>query len=355
MQIDFHHTVTYVVARLAGFTAPEADTIAYAAQYIDDATQSGMVRFDNGFLYRRVSTAHRALDLKNLKEEEASLVWVPFHFLPGNGGLPAGIDPGGRPNDRLITLHASPVAQAMMRETIAQQRRPYGLHRLGVTMHVYADAWAHEGFAGVKDKVNRVDDVSKISNDDETLRERIGERLRDATTKATPALGHARALVYPDLPFLQWEYVNGLGTPVVRDNPTEFLAAADAMCREMKRYRIGDPDAAEAGIDSDRDRDVMLQLFRITTNEEGEKRHLQWRRMIAGGEFSFGPEQVSYAAEGESSWKSQALGKRWKLAKKYKYSPAFLTSDWKLFHDAAQAHRFFVLRELLPRYGICVA
>ena len=46
MQIDFHHTVTYVVARLAGFKASEAQTIAYAAQYVDDATQDGTVRFE---------------------------------------------------------------------------------------------------------------------------------------------------------------------------------------------------------------------------------------------------------------------------------------------------------------------
>lgn len=30
----------------------------------------------------------------------------------------------------------------------------------------------------------------------------------------------------------------------------------------------------------------------------------------------------------------------------------FLSSHWKLFHDALQAHRFFVLHELLPKYGL---
>jgi len=45
MQIDFHHTVTYVAARLAEFEHEEADIIAHAAQYVDDATSSGTVYF----------------------------------------------------------------------------------------------------------------------------------------------------------------------------------------------------------------------------------------------------------------------------------------------------------------------
>ena len=48
MQIDFHHAATYVIARLAGFSHTKAGKIAYAAQYVDDADNTGVVRFDNG-------------------------------------------------------------------------------------------------------------------------------------------------------------------------------------------------------------------------------------------------------------------------------------------------------------------
>ena len=37
METDFHHTVTYVTARLAGFGREDAGTIARSAQYVDDA------------------------------------------------------------------------------------------------------------------------------------------------------------------------------------------------------------------------------------------------------------------------------------------------------------------------------
>lgn len=38
----------------------------------------------------------------------------------------------------------------------------------------------------------------------------------------------------------------------------------------------------------------------------------------------------------------------------FPYRECFLASDWKLFHDAAIAHRFNVVHHVLPRYGICV-
>ena len=41
MQIDFHHAVTYVAARLAGFSANDAGIIAHSAQYVDDAVNAG--------------------------------------------------------------------------------------------------------------------------------------------------------------------------------------------------------------------------------------------------------------------------------------------------------------------------
>ncbi len=51
MQIDFHHAVTYVVARLSGFKQEKAEIIAHAAQYVDDAISSGTVHFSNNAMY----------------------------------------------------------------------------------------------------------------------------------------------------------------------------------------------------------------------------------------------------------------------------------------------------------------
>lgn len=76
--------------------------VAYAAQYVDDATSSGRVRFDNGASYSRTSSAHKMLDYRNFEELANQHVWLPFHFLPGNGSLPVGTVPPGTFIDRLI-------------------------------------------------------------------------------------------------------------------------------------------------------------------------------------------------------------------------------------------------------------
>jgi hypothetical protein len=51
MQIDYHHGVTYVIARMAGFDHRQADVVAYCSQYVDDAVNSGTIRFDNGAMF----------------------------------------------------------------------------------------------------------------------------------------------------------------------------------------------------------------------------------------------------------------------------------------------------------------
>lgn len=76
MQIDFHHAVTYVLARLAGFEHAKADVVAYAAQYVDDATNEGLIHFTNGAMYKRTSSAHKMLDYKNFADLANRQVWI---------------------------------------------------------------------------------------------------------------------------------------------------------------------------------------------------------------------------------------------------------------------------------------
>ncbi|MDH3349420.1 MAG: hypothetical protein OEM02_15140 [Desulfobulbaceae bacterium] len=56
MQIDFHHAVTYVAARLAKFPVNDAKTISYSAQYVNDKA-----------MYSRINSAHKMLDYRNFE------------------------------------------------------------------------------------------------------------------------------------------------------------------------------------------------------------------------------------------------------------------------------------------------
>lgn len=351
MQIDFHHATTFVAARLAGFTKPDAEIIAYASQYVDDATTTGPVCFDNNAVFGRTSSAHKAVDLRNTIPLENQSVWMPFHFLPGNGGLPAGEDPTGTFVKKIVCVPHSPIARHMIRTVILEQDKRFSLHRLGVTLHVYADTWAHRGFAGVIHKINEVEHVKEIGKT--KVLGKLDKFLWENVEDAIPPLGHGRANILPDMPFLTWEYRNGRDEVITRNNTDDFCEAADQMCRVMKQYLAKDPDAVVTGI-GEKDMSTIRSLFSDVREEDGGKRHETWLEAIKRGDFSFGAEEISYAERGKDSWKEKALGTSLDL-RVHTYQPSFLTSNWKLFHDAIQSHQFHVAHEILPAYGICAA
>lgn len=371
MQIDFHHAVTYLCARLAGFAESEAELIAHSAQYVDDATAAGEVWFDNGMIFPRTASAHKMLDYKNTDELANHRVWLPFHFLPGNQQELA---PNSAPmyNEdefmmRCICRPNSPPAREMMKAVIKRQDRPYAIYRLGIATHVFMDTWAHQGFIGYQHLAN----VAKDIRAEDAHHERgIGARLKeffqqdwdetksDFVGNALP-LGHGAVLSYPDRPYLRWSYTNGLGEHVIRDNPKDFVEAAKQSYQFLRRYREY-PASGDKVFETDFEYPAQFELLaryiEQINDEDGEQRHKRWLEIIAGGEFGFA-DAISYIDKGDGSWKHEALGTVDDVADltdadSLPFPKRFLSSHWKLFHDALQAHRFFVLHELLPRYGL---
>jgi hypothetical protein len=349
MQIDFHHAATYVLARLAGFAAAEAEIIAYAAQHVDDATEDGTVLFDNGARYSRISSAHRVLDYRNFEALAASRVWLPFHFLPGNQGLPAGEAPEGSFVERLVTIPNSSVAQDMLRATIADRESPHGLHRLGIAMHVFADTWAHQGFVGLQHAINASRDLTGANGEPDDA---LADRVKNYFINNALPLGHGTVLSHPDRPFLIWAYTNGRGERISRNNPDDYIDAAEQMCRAMQGYRAGSLDADVPGLTAT-DRAVIQRLLREIRLDSAEARWDAWHQEIQAGSFSFGRATIAYVGEGEGSWVHEALGEA--EGGRHRYTEAFLDSDWQRFHDALILHRYDVVYRILPRYGICTA
>lgn len=348
MQIDFHFGVTYVLARLAEFNEKDAYTIACSSQYVDDATNAGLIKFTDGSMYSHISSANAMQDLKNLDQYADHLAWLPFHFLPGNAGLPAGEGYDLPFVDRAVCKPNSYVAQDMVTESIKQKNSKHGLHRFGITMHVYADTWAHQGFAGIIDNVNL---VRNLDTPGETFKD---DALEIAMHNVT--LGHGGALTFPDRPYLTWSYTDSRKNTVSRDNPAEYTKAIDQLFIAMRRYFLCDPAAPAETIPAPH-REKIIDMLKNTADPDGDKRLSFWITAIGDGTFGFS-EKIEYIPKGKGSWKHAALGTdaqedipSWK----YDFTLAFLTSDWRLFHDALQAHRFHILTELLPGYGISAA
>lgn len=360
MKIDFHHAATYVIARCAGFAVSEATTIAHAAQYVDDATNAGVIKFDVGAMYERTSSAHSVHEAENFDHFDNRKVWLPFHFLPSNDGRAAGEPdpPGAGFIPKLVCRpgNHSPIAAEMVARAIADHDAPYHLHRLGITMHVYADTWAHQGFAGVRHRVNTVCEPRYHQSMSGLV------ELTKKLGKISPKLGHGEAGIAPDEPYLIWSYENGEGKRVERNNPAAFESAANWMCKVMRAYHAAWRGSAGALTVADAapllDHDArQIQVLLTTVEPSVKARYRAWAEALETGHFSFGAEPLpAYVRKGEGSWKHAALGTRdvWdKLTQTFHYTPAFLTSDWKRFHDALLRHRFVVLHEILPRYGIC--
>jgi hypothetical protein len=132
------------------------------------------------------------------------------------------------------------------------------------------------------------------------------------------------------------------------------------MVRAMQCWRSGDLTMnleLQSGLNG-RDREVISRLFKETLAIDGEERRQAWLAAIKRGEFSFGSDLPEYVGKGIGSWKESALGTSKSTDsgfERFEYSATFLTSDWKLFHDALQIHRSDVVHKILPRYGICAA
>jgi len=354
MQIDGHHTLTYVLARMTGFEHKEANTIAHSAQYVDDATNAGNVEFTNGAMFSRISSAHtmEAYDLKHyLNAHENHLVWVPFHFLPGNDGKMAGDNIDGSFIKKLICKPYSAVAIDMLDACIKDIDKDYGLHRLGITMHVFADTFAHQGFAGVVHRVNKVKNL-KCHNYDMGFIDMVKSK---ALSRKFP-MGHGAALTCPDMPFLEWSYTNGLGEDVDRNNLNIFMDACQDLIGQLGRYLADKGIEVKAPLQSDLDK-IKLNFETFRDEEEGI-RHKKWLDSISNGDFSFGSVDLEYIGKGEGSWKHQAINQDKATDSEddmFEFNDNFMDSDWRLFHVALKAHRFDLINNILPKYGICVS
>jgi hypothetical protein len=357
MQIDFHHAVTYVLSRLAGYGHDDALIIAYASQYVDDATNSGSIEFsDSRQPFYHIASSHVLWDKGNFRPTEDEEVWVPFHFLPGNNGA----EQGGASHEpmikRLVCCTDSPLSRDMWGACKAAKNEATWRQRLGITTHVYADTFAHYAFAGV---INDINKISAIRFTGEGLLDNMADWLSQVISEVEN-LGHGSALKCPDAPYLKWSYSDYDGNRCERDNASRF---ADGCDRIFYNYLIYRDDVSDRLI-PDHDRQLILESFRGFADRDGAVRHRKWLDLIRDGGFSFGglnPEEAAsleYIPKGQGSWKFDALGTKrdWDIpGTRFPYKSHFEESNWKLFHDALICHRDEVLQTLLPSYGLSLA
>ncbi|WP_055327085.1 DUF6765 family protein [Ralstonia solanacearum] len=355
MNIDFHYGVMFIIARTAGLTHDEAETVAHACQYVDDATTDGLLKFRDGQRFERFASAHGMIDYRNRISEDNRESWIPFHFVPGGDGAMF--------DDRLVCRPDSAIAQALVCDALARHRQDNALHRLGVTLHAYVDTWAHQGFSGIVSQHNHVENLTVDGIDHHGIMGRISaalEALKDKIVATALSdflpLGHGAALSFPDQPWTVWHYTNGFGTKILRNNLNDFLAAADrayGAIRAFKDGKVALDNTAALPADTAM---PLRQLLAENRSEDANVRLDAVRKAIQDGKFPGVGSLPPYIAKGPNSWKQVATGiaASGDGGKRPEWKPAFETSDYRCFHDAVKEHRAALLDTILPRHGLRV-
>jgi hypothetical protein len=281
MNIDFHYYGTYVAARLAGYDFNSAQTIAHAAQYVDDSDESMLCDSLGKHIitdFTPVPTVQTITDMlkKNFmwSEENSKTmadIWMPFHFLPGNYADNQDIKKyTGPTSDRgiayswtfdqesakqfqLLCQPNSLLGESMINDTIFyHEDKNYILYMTGMRMHTLADTWAHMFYIGIPQWFvnNAGEKVYKI--DGQTKKEVEWQRAwpwAEGTDivngeGATPNmlaynsvvyLGHGRMGHLPDYPYLKYQYhAQWSKDDIVKDNQAYFLQAFKQLVKAMQ-------------------------------------------------------------------------------------------------------------------------
>jgi hypothetical protein len=358
MNIDFHYGVIYVTSRLAGLDKDHAQIVAHACQYVDDATTNGLLTFEGGETFERFASAHEMFDYRNGLNAENRVIWVPFHFLP------AAI--GDTLEDQAVCRPNSLVAQAMVKRAIDGYNANNALHRLGVTLHVYIDTWAHQGFSGIKSDHNKILSLEGDGHSNDTWLSKLKAVATNAEDNVEAlfldtisGLGHGAALHFPDMPWATWKYKNAkLEEQIERDNLPDFIEAADMACKAVQGFVNKNSDFQKEPGMADAAKTALRKILTDNRSHDADARLDVFVKAIASGQIPGLAEEIpEYVAKGVGSWKHAATG----IADvgdghaEPSWSRTFEDSHYRKFHDAIKEHRFVVTQEILPAFNVRLA
>lgn len=333
MQIDFHYCTIRVLAEKAGFNHEDAQTIAIASQYIDDATLYRPIRlpkflkFDSprikGNYFDPVCTAHKGFQMfTDFNKSIQMKVYLSFHFLPSKI----------YENQHIYDYLVSPNSQFAQRlvtnalDYIKQnpENRNLGLIKLGIALHTFADTFAHQGFSGRHNCENNVENVFILHRNNKWYKL---SRFRRFRAKLMPEIGHAEALSLPDYPFKIWRYIQSENKAVVRNNIDIYIEAANEIYKILCKISLGKPKPfAEFSY-------KLIKLF-STPSKSAIFRFFLFQMYFPEIIFFYNSKQ--WILELLNPLNHIIIGKK------------NVEQKWLLFHQAASEQRNFVLQNIKP-------
>ena len=329
MDLDYHYGTVYVLSRWARFCAANANIIATSSQLVDDNID------DNPFsdaeeernIAQGIKVRYSCQNVwGNVTGKGNCEVWIPFHFLPGLEGE--------RQADKLICKKNSVLANKLRDRLLATtlDNGSFGF-RLGVGLHVYADTWAHQEFAGLNNMVNVVKNLifgKQGSTVDKMIDMVMDSALAKKINSSLGPLGHMAAVHCPDMPFLWWK--SGERFTDGRKNWDEFLEASEAIYRILQQVS----QEPVTGLTSEQ-QNMLVTCFKGIQSDDINVRYNEWLKRIHDNYFNFADfsdedAQISYD-------KSTIIG----------------DIDFRrAFYEEVNSHFDWVRHELKDNYGIDV-
>ena len=265
MQKDFHYYATYAAAYLAGYSHEESMVVCYCAQFVDECSKIYLkgikAPLSAATTQLQAELADARTDLLGL--QDITRIWASFHFLPCDLYRNPKVR-CSRAYRRKYRLICGPNGD-LAADTV-KLAKGKSLEAAGIAMHVIADTWAHQYFAGTPSLViNNVGEYfyEIISRDGKTEEHRIKFNHNPATAddldkldytnsmhqsseNSVMNLGHGRAGHFPDYSFARYRYMPAWAdyNEVVKDNPVDYMLAFTQMIYALK-YLRGDIEEFE--------------------------------------------------------------------------------------------------------------
>lgn len=264
MDIDFHFGTMYVLSRWAGFDEYSAKLLASASQYVDDSNNSisGHYAWDDprNYYYHDIRT------------------WMPFHFLPcldGNNTIEQMTCKKNSTMADYLAKFMLSIEKLMSYDDIGCSKYDYSnILRLGISAHVYADTWAHNGFRGFASGSNKIINPKIIYPAGVT--EYSWAYIDD---QGNLPVGHEQAVNWPDIPYAKWRcdpfHPNGI------KNWNEFMEASRAIYKILAWLYKKSPELTP------QQENLLLDSFKNIQSEDRLERNNIWITKISNGEFGF--------------------------------------------------------------------
>ena len=250
MNADFHYYATYCASLIAGFSVKEAEKIAYSANFVDCCTVTILKKCGAPV---SAATTQSQLELADFNTDilglqEITRIWASFHFLPGD--LYAPCKKGWKNYKNKYRLICKPNGE-LLKDTVKLASNS-SLEAFGIAMHILADTWAHQNFAGTPSLViNNVEShVYEVVDDtdyrltfghnparkDSIEQRRYTNSLHSGDEHSIMNLGHGRMGHLPDISFIKYKYLPAWGNwyELVKDNPSDYLHAFGQMVYALK-------------------------------------------------------------------------------------------------------------------------